>query len=98
MVGLNVYFWGPWGSPPQDVLGDQAQIDAAATQANLAFWQDIANSHPVYKDAHRMVAVIAYEAKVDDIAREAAQKVLTLDPNDGTAQTILTALSSSQAP
>lgn len=54
-------------------------------EADLAYWQEIADAHPKYPDAHLMVAAIAYELGDDDRARMAASRALALDPNSGEA-------------
>lgn len=79
----------------QNVLGIATEQEAQSEQHDslkktLSYWQDVAGEHPDYKDAHLMIAALAYQLHEDDVAAAAASRALALDPNDTTAQRIRT--------
>lgn len=76
-------------TPAPSVLGAQTQ-----THEELAYWQQVVRMHPDYKDAFLMIAARAYELGDEGLVRQAVAQVLRLDPNDPTAQTILSSLPS----
>ena len=64
----------------QQVLGVTMKQDEAQNKSSYAYWKDVIEKRPDYRDGYLMAAWYAQKLEIEDEARVLLQKATTLDP------------------
>lgn len=86
VVGAALLLWQTAVFAHMYPKASQLTKERKTLTTELSVWQNLSAKYPLYRDAHIKIALLAFRLGERDLLKNELEKVLTIDPNSGTAQ------------